>query len=329
MKNFLILSLSILTLCTCEAQIGAKTQQGKIHGTWVNNSFGYEMVLKLNTNGTGEFDGEPITFKSENNQLSITEHGETNTYSYIIQGNSLTVSGGDLDNPITLTKKDGEGNASTSSAIKTSDEVPAQIVGKWSNYGETWEFKNNGQCTYLGNAYTYSVAANNIIVQTPQGNLVMPYSIQGNELKVSVNGNQFVYMKGNASQTPSAKTATPSGKKNIDQSLVGKWCYVNVTSTNTGGSSTDACITINADGTYSYYSERSMSVNTSTVAGGTASQNSDSGTWWVEGSRIYYISQTQGQGSYQLQKINHPKNNDPMIVLDGTTYVTAYQKAPW
>ena len=23
------------------------------------------------------------------------------------------------------------------------------------------------------------------------------------------------------------------------------------------------------------------------------------------------------------------KNNDPMIVLDGTTYVTFYQKSPW
>jgi hypothetical protein len=72
-----------------------------------------------------------------------------------------------------------------------------------------------------------------------------------------------------------------------------------------------------------------MSTNTNSFSGGTSSQNSDSGTWWVVGDRIHYNSQTQGQGSYQLIKRNHPKNGDPMIVLDGTSYVTYYQKAPW
>jgi hypothetical protein len=50
----------------------------------------------------------------------------------------------------------------------------------------------------------------------------------------------------------------------------------------------------------------------------------------VQGDRIYYNSQTQGQGSYRLEKRNHPKNvGDPMIVLDGEAYVTATLKAPW
>jgi hypothetical protein len=200
------------------------------------------------------------------------------------------------------------------------------LIGRWSNYGETWEFKSNGQCTYLAKTYSYSVAGNSIILQTPDGNLILNFSINGNELKLTLNGNEFVYTK-NTTQPVVSKTST--GKKSIDQSLVGKWCYINVTSTSTGGSSTDACITINADGTYSYYSERSMRVNTTGLSGGTTSQNADSGTWWVEGDRIFYVSQTQGQGSFQLQKINHPKNNDPMIVLDGTSYVTAYRKSHW
>jgi hypothetical protein len=37
----------------------------------------------------------------------------------------------------------------------------------------------------------------------------------------------------------------------------------------------------------------------------------------------------QGSGSYVLEKRNHPKNNDPMIVLDGEPYVTYYQKPRW
>jgi len=108
--------------------------------------------------------------------------------------------------------------------------------------------------------------------------------------------------------------------------LVGKWCYMN----NSLNSSTNRCITLNANGTHSYKSENSRTVNTAELYGGTASQGGDQGTWYVQGDRIYYNSQTQGQGSYRLEKRNHPKNSgDPMIVLDGEAYVTATLKAPW
>jgi hypothetical protein len=99
---------------------------------------------------------------------------------------------------------------------------------------------------------------------------------------------------------------------------------------NQGTSSSSRCITLNADGTYIYNSESSRSVNTPDYYGGTNAQNSDQGTWYVNGDRIYYNSQTTGQGSYRLEKRNHPKNvNDPMIVLDGEAYVTATQRPPW
>jgi hypothetical protein len=111
--------------------------------------------------------------------------------------------------------------------------------------------------------------------------------------------------------------------------LVGKWCYVNVNSTNSGGSSTSECITLYANGTYEYYSESSMSVNTNEYAGGTNNQSSDSGTWRVAGNTIIANSKTQGTKTYSLQKVNHPKNGDPMIVIDGRAYATYYQKKPW
>jgi len=158
----------------------------------------------------------------------------------------------------------------------------------------------------------------------------MNYVIQHNQLVLTVNGQKFTYTKsqGNTGTNTGNLTAT-SGNRQLDMTIVGKWCYVNVTSTNTGGTSSDACITIHENGTYEYYAERSMSANTDTFSSGTASQSSDSGTWWVQGNRIFYESQTQGQGSYQLVKQNHPKTGDPMIVLDGTSYVTYFQKSPW
>lgn len=112
--------------------------------------------------------------------------------------------------------------------------------------------------------------------------------------------------------------------------IVGTWCAVDVNSYNQGTSYSSSCITLNADGTYAYSSESSRDVNTNEFWAGTNSQGSDRGTWYVQGDRIYYNSQSKGPGSYRLEKRNHPKNvNDPMIVLDGATFVTQYQKPPW
>ena len=158
---------------------------------------------------------------------------------------------------------------------------------------------------------------------------MMAYAITGNQLSLTVNGQTIQYTKGNAAAAQNNISAAAGGKR-VAQELVGKWCYVNVNSTNSGGSSTEQCITLKADGTYEYYGETSRSVNTNAYSGGTNSQNSDRGTWTYDGTRVYYTSSTGGvSGSYVLEKINHQKNNDPMIVLDGTTYVTYYQKAPW
>lgn len=229
------------------AQIGAKTQQNKIQGTWHNNADGYQMTLILNADGSGEFDGEAIKYIAKDGKFAMTivAESETLNYSYSLNGNSLTMSGGDLEGPVIFNRA---GTATEQSAT--------------------------------------------------------PSTVQSN------NSN--------------------SDGKRVAQELVGKWCYVNVNSTNSGGSSTEQCITLRADGTYEYYGETSRTVNTNAYAGGTNSQNSDRGTWTYDGARVYYSSSVgAGSGSYVLEKKNHPKNNDPMIVLDGTAYVTYYQKSPW
>jgi hypothetical protein len=156
----------------------------------------------------------------------------------------------------------------------------------------------------------------------------MAYVVKSNQLSLTVNGKTIQYAKGSAGATQN--NLSSGGGKRVAEELVGKWCYVNVNSTNSGGSSTEQCFTLKADGTYEYYGETSRSVNTNAYAGGTNSQSIDRGTWSYDGTRVYYTSSAgAGSGSYVLEKRNHPKNNDPMIVLDGTTYVTYYQKSPW
>lgn len=319
------------------AQIGAKTQQAKITGTWQNSQFGYQMTLMLNPDGSGEFDGEAIKYTTASNKLSITQLGETTSYTFLLQGNSLTVSGGDLEGPVTFTKAGA--NTQQNNNVVTNHPAQQQqqqksatgqgLIGVWSGNGETIEFKTNGQCVYLGNTFNYQESQGHITLTTAQGNAMFAYNIQGNQLNLTANGQTVSYQRGAANAGAQNNARANTGGGNVPQELVGKWCWTNTSSTNSGGSSSSQCIVLNANGTYEYSSERSMDSNTSAGYAGTSSQGADRGTWWVQADRLHYNSQTKGQGSYLLQKMNHPKTKDPMIVLDGEPFVTFFQKAPW
>jgi hypothetical protein len=327
----LIANISILTLSfSSYAQIGAKAQQNGLTGIWQNNDFGYQMTLILQANNTGEFDGESIQYKVIGSTLNVTQSGLTNQYNYTLSGNSLTLSGGDIEQPITFTRAGATKatNTSTVGAI-ASKNATDNIIGQWSGYGETIEFKTSGECTYLGQTYPYQLSQGHVTLQTAQGGVMMAYTISGNQLSLTANGKTLQYTRGKAaSNAGTGLKSTGAGR--VAMELVGKWCYVNVTSSYSGGSSSEQCITLHENGTYEYYGESSRSVDGGTFYGGTSSQNGDRGTWSYDGVRIYYQSQTgQGSGSYLLEKRNHPKNNDPMIVLDGAAYATFYQKSPW
>jgi hypothetical protein len=310
-----------------QAQIGAKIKQtqNSIVGIWQNSTLGFQMTLMLNNDNSGEFDGESITYSAIGNKLSIKSASETTVYNYVLQNNTLTLSGGDLDKPLNFTKAGGNDQPAI---VKKEIEEPIansnNIIGLWSGNGESIEFTKEGKCNYLGQTYQYELASGHVTLITSQGNIMMAYAISNSQLTLTVNGKKLIYSKGRAIENQMGNSNGSGAEE-----LVGKWCYVNVYSNSTGGSSSENCITLNADGTYEYYGESSRSVNTSTFYGGTSTQSVDRGTWSVQGNTIFYNSQTRGKGSYQFQKQNHPKNGDPMIVIDGQTYVTFYNKTPW
>lgn len=330
--SFLPTALLVLG-CLSFASAQNKTN---VTGLWHNSDFGYQMTIMLNADGSGEFDGEMMRYTVQGNQLKMIIEGMTITYNYSVAGNVLNLSGGDLDAPIAF-KRGGAGNEEQSVVSATQPlqqrppaDPPAptegnnKLLGVWSGNGESIEFKNNGQCLYLGNTFGYQASDSQITLTARDGSIAFGYSIQGNQLVITGPNGKVTYTKGAANNTAA------SGAKGVAMELVGKWCWIDVTSTNSGGSSSSRCITLNGDGTYYYEAERSMSVNTNAYYGGTNSQSSDQGTWYVQGDRIYYNSQTSGQGSYRLEKRNHPRNvNDPMIVLDGEAYVTQTYRQPW
>jgi len=112
----------------------------------------------------------------------------------------------------------------------------------------------------------------------------------------------------------------------IAPELVGKWCFMNIAGS-TADALTNSCITLNADGTFEASLDRTSLPNANAIPG---LQSSDYGKWWVIGSRLFYNSSANGQGSYVFQKVNHPRlQNTPMMVINGIAFVTASSHDPW
>jgi hypothetical protein len=330
-KNLLTILNILLSLSISFAQIGSKMNTGNLVGTWTNNDMGFAMTLLLQSDGTGEFDGEALTYVTKDNQLIISAGENSTIYHYKLTENTLTLSDGDLPSPVSFTRNGMTTSPAVTTAPTVGNTMPSadqsDVIGKWSGNGEEIEFAANGQCRYLGQNFPYTAQAGHITLTTGQGNVIFTYKVSGDQLTLSANGQNVTYSRGAGNAAPS-NPASSQGR--VAPELVGQWCWIDANSYNQGTSSSSRCITLNADGTYIYNSESSRSVNTPDYYGGTNAQNSDQGTWYVNGDRIYYNSQTTGQGSYRLEKRNHPKNvNDPMIVLDGEAYVTATQRPPW
>jgi len=102
------------------------------------------------------------------------------------------------------------------------------------------------------------------------------------------------------------------------QELVGKWCKVTNFQRQRRQHLTLGVLRANANGTYTYAYEGSMSVQ----AGSTASQSGDAGRWSYNGSQLVAQSRSGRTANYNLVKRNHPKNKgDPMICLNDACYV--------
>ena len=201
------------------------------------------------------------------------------------------------------------------------DSKPTALVGRWVSDEATVEIRANGTLTINGDEFSYKVKNSVITVYGDDGTLRFPFELDGDTMTVSVNDREVVYtrQKGANAQTKQGQ----SGGSN-SQELVGKWCYMaNLTGSNSRMS--NRCFTLAANGTYEYYSETSSSGGN----GSSASQEYDSGRWSATATTLTANSNNHGTINYGLQKRNHPKTGDPMLVVDGDAYVTAYQKRPW
>lgn len=168
--------------------------------------------------------------------------------------------------------------------------------------------------------FNYRVNGSTMTISNNQETVDLPFQLDGDTLTVQVQGRDVVY-KRLSSQRNDDETQSRSNPAE----LVGKWCYMSNVQANDGGRMSNTCVTLNGDGTYEYYSETSSS----NPYGGTSSQESDAGRWSATATTITSNSNKGETKTFTIEKRNHPKTNDPMLMIDGQAFVTAYQKQPW
>lgn len=207
-------------------------------------------------------------------------------------------------------------NSRNKRGSKTEEKEEKGLVGTWKNDRSTVSFDAKGMMRTNGQNYRYKATDDVITVTGNDGTIEMPYRLEDDTLTITVKNQKSVFQR--------VKKSTKSDG-NVSEELVGKWCYMSNVNTNDGGRMSNRCITLNGDGTYEYYSETTSSGDN----GSTASQESDSGTWSATEDTITANSNAEGTKTYSLEKRNHPKTGDPMIVIDGDAYVTYNQRAPW
>jgi hypothetical protein len=218
------------------------------------------------------------------------------------------------------------------------------LIGTWQSNDEALDIRPDGTVIINGKPFTYAIGGQTLFVQAPNGSAVSyPFELTGNELTVTVSNQRVIYTRTSAPPPPAAPAAPPqpvaagaappaapppSAGGSTPPELVGKWCYMANVHANDGGRQSSTCFALNGDGSYHYHSETSSSGN-AYGAWGTSSQTDDYGRWSANGNTLTATSNTGRVATYTFEKRNHPKNNDPMLVVNGEAFVTYFQKPPW
>ena len=316
MKIYRVALFQLFLIALISTSVSA--QQPPLVGSWQNPDVGLKVTF--NADGTGVLDGAPIKYTVRGAQLVVDEAGTINTYAFKMEGNVLTVSGGNLDMPLRFIRDTNSGGFARRKNDQGHPKPSEGLVGHWKSSEATVQIKDDGTLILNGSPFRYEVKGKNIIIGNDEGVMQFPFELSGDTLNVQVDGRTVVYRRLSEDQ---AQSFASTGSN--PQELVGKWCYMSNVNSTGGGRMSNRCFTLYENGTYEYYAETSSS---GPIAS-SASQESDSGTWSASGGTITANSRSRGTLVFQLEKRNHPKTGDPMLVLDGDAYVTYSPRQPW
>jgi len=216
---------------------------------------------------------------------------------------------------------------SITAAAQGSKEAEASLIGYWKGDEATVELRAKNVAIFNDQKLEWAANDKMIALANDEGTMSFPYVLKGDVLTVWVDERKVIYRRIDAKDAvgSSPSVSNPRVTGSISQDLVGKWCYSANVNASGGGRQSDICFTLKADGTYEYYGEASNS----NAYGGSNSQSWDYGRWSATATTLTAISNSGKTTTYSLERRNHPKTGDPMLMVDGDAFVTFYQKRPW
>jgi len=274
--------------------------------------------VSINTDGSAVIGDKTHRWTLDGNVIVFTGGGEALRVPFELQGDTWTWKF--PEGQLVLTRGAGAG-----SAVAPASPLQA-ITGNWQGPNGAAQINPDGTAMVGGVSYRYVYNGSQLTLSGPDGTYVATVAAQGDSMTWTVNGKTLAFQRA----TPAWTLGGGSGTGAILPELVGKWCDMSTLNNSTGVMSRSACFTLLADGTYQYAAESGASGATAAGAPyGTASQDDDTGTWKATADSITATSRKTGVRTFRLEKRNHPKTGDPMLVLDGQAFVTAFRKAPW
>jgi hypothetical protein len=284
--------------------------------------------ISLEMTGTGGRYSGSLTFQGNKLAVTVTRGTGNATGTFAVNGSTYSFVLTPTANGLKLTS-DGEefamGREGQTAAVPAaaaagqaapSPSASSSIVGSWRNPNVSARFNADGTGVIDGQPGRYEIRGNQITLIGAQGPTTLPFEVRGDTLTLTVNGAPLVFNR----------VPPDTGIPGIRPELVGKWCYISIVNANQGARQSNQCITLEANGAYSYVGE----TDSYNPFGGSTSQSSDSGTWVATETTLTARSRSGRTTVYTLEKRNHPRNvRDPMIVLNGQAFVTFFNKPAW
>jgi hypothetical protein len=269
-------------------------------------------LVRINADGSATIGDKTHRWTLEGNVITFAGNGETLKVPFELSGDTWTWKF--PDGQLALTR--------TTAAAAAAD---SGIAGAWQGATGNIQINLDGTATVGGVVYRYTHTGNQLTLAGPDGTFVAAIQRSGDSMTWVVNGKTLTFQRAAATWAVGGGKATGG----ILPELIGKWCQMTNLNNTTGSYSRSACFTLLADGSFQYASDFGATGNVAGGAYGTAADSNDSGTWTATADTITSNSKKTGPRTFRLEKRNHPKTGDPMLVLDGTAFTTAYQKAPW
>src|SRR5690348_8844327 len=107
-KPLIVTLACALCLLVRPARAGADAPN--VSGVWEYKDPGAaanSITITLNADGTGKLDQEAIRYSIDGNTLNVVTGGDTVSYTFKIEGDTMTISGGDLERPTAFVRKGG------------------------------------------------------------------------------------------------------------------------------------------------------------------------------------------------------------------------------